>query len=400
MTSLSANSRYPDFSGNCIVNLVQTLAVACGSADERYPRLAAQFAGLSVDALADARQIVLLIIDGLGQRQLDRFAAEQALRTHRVGTLNSVFPSTTAAAIPAFMTGLAPAQHGLTGWHIQLEEAGEALAILPLTSRAEPKRPLPADLVQRICTYPTLYQQLRRESWVVAPQHIAGTPFNAWHSRGATTLAYTGVDGLFATLTGLLGETPAAASPRRLVYAYFPDLDSASHRFGTDSAEAQQTLAAFDAAFGRLIDDLRGSDTWLIVTADHGFIDSPDDRVLCLDDHPQLAAWLACPLSGESRAAYAHVLPAHRADFADYVRRHLAHCIELRTSFDLIAAGWFGPPPIHPRLAARVGDYTLLMKDNWTIKDWLPGEKRFRLIGVHGGISDEEIYVPLVAVRV
>ena len=41
------------------------------------------------------------------------------------------------------------------------------------------------------------------------------------------------------------------------------------------------------------------------------------------------------------------------------------------------------PPPFHARLASRVGDYTLLMKDDWTIKDWLPGEKPFRMLGVH-----------------
>ena len=40
------------------------------------------------------------------------------------------------------------------------------------------------------------------------------------------------------------------------------------------------------------------------------------------------------------------------------------------------------------------------MKDNWTIKDWLPGEKRYTMVGVHGGISTNEMRVPLVAVHV
>ena len=69
-------------------------------------------------------------------------------------------------------------------------------------------------------------------------------------------------------------------------------------------------------------------------------------------------------------------------------------------SDQLIAAGWFGPAPYHPRLSTRVGDYTLLMKDNWTIKDWLPEEKRYTMLGVHGGISSNEMRVPLIALRV
>ena len=40
------------------------------------------------------------------------------------------------------------------------------------------------------------------------------------------------------------------------------------------------------------------------------------------------------------------------------------------------------------------------MKDDWTIKDRLPGEKQHRMLGVHGGISSDEMLVPLIAVRV
>ena len=52
------------------------------------------------------------------------------------------------------------------------------------------------------------------------------------------------------------------------------------------------------------------------------------------------------------------------------------------------------------RLAERVGDYTLLMKDRYVIKDWLPGEGRFMHVGVHGGLTREELYVPLVVASV
>lgn len=36
------------------------------------------------------------------------------------------------------------------------------------------------------------------------------------------------------------------------------------------------------------------------------------------------------------------------------------------------------------------------MKDNWTIKDWLPGEQRYTMLGVHGGTSASEMRVPLI----
>jgi hypothetical protein len=295
------------------------------------------------------------------------------------------------------MTGLAPAQHGLTGWHVQLEEIGQMLAILPMTvrGRGEALAVPVEDLPPRLFPYPTLFQQMKRESFVIAPQRIAGSPFNAWHARGASTRAYATLPELFGHLSDLLTD---AATPR-YVYAYYPDLDSVSHHFGCASEQAVEVLFALDQALEEFLATVEGADAALIVTADHGFIDSPPERVVCLDDHPQLAAWLAQPLSGERRVAYCHVVAGQRAAFADYIRQNLAHCTELHASADLIRAGWFGPLPCHPQLAARVGNFTLVMKDDWTITDWLPGEKRYELTGVHGGVSREEMRVPLVLIR-
>ena len=382
----------PDYAGGSLVNLMQSIATACGSSDSHYPQLS----GLSATTLARARHVLLLVIDGLGLRTLTRHGRSPHLQRHLAGIMTSVFPSTTASAIGTVMSGLAPAQHGLTGWHMHLDEIDQTLSILPLTPRLGPPRRLPEQLPPQLFTHPSLFQRLTRESWVMAPRSIAGSPFNTWHSRGAQSVAYASLPEMFAGLTGLLQET---ARPR-YIYAYYPDLDSYSHHYGTDCRQAQQTLADLDAGFGKLLHQVRGSNTWLLVTADHGFIDSPPRRVICLDDHPRLAGLLQRPLCGERRVAYCYVAAPDRPAFEAYVRGHLARAAHLYPSERLIAAGWFGPPPYHPRLASRVGDYTLVMKDNWTIKDWLPGERRFAMLGVHGGTSVNEMRIPLVALHV
>ena len=65
----------------------------------------------------------------------------------------------------------------------------------------------------------------------------------------------------------------------------------------------------------------------------------------------------------------------------------------------LVEAGWFGPGAAHPNLRSRIGDYTLLMQGGATVKDWMPGERRHTMIGVHGGASAEEMLVPLVMIE-
>ena len=382
---------FPDYSGSGLINLMQSIASACGGAVRHYPELRA----LPAKRLSEARHIVLLVADGLGQKMLDTLPGAHNLRRQHLSTMSSVFPSTTASAIPSFMSGLAPAGHGLTGWHMYFSEIGQTLAVLPMSRRAEASGTRPPTPPSELFDYPTLYQQLDRESWVLAPRTIAGSPFNAWHSRGAQTIAYSGLAELFGQLAGLLKE---AVQPR-LIYAYYPDLDTLAHRFGCTSMPLQKALAAFDHAFASFVGENQGCNTWLLVTADHGFIDSPPARVISLDDHPALAVLLRRPLCGERRAAYAYVEAAQHAAFEAYINQHLSHAVDLRRSRELIEAGLFGPHPVHPRLSERVGDFTLLMRENWTIKDWLPGEKHYRMLGVHGGISCDEMLIPLMAAR-
>ena len=64
----------------------------------------------------------------------------------------------------------------------------------------------------------------------------------------------------------------------------------------------------------------------------------------------------------------------------------------------MIDKGWFGLADPHPRLRERVGDYALVMQEDYAIRDRIAGEKPFRHIGVHGGVSREEMRVPLVVV--
>ena len=62
--------------------------------------------------------------------------------------------------------------------------------------------------------------------------------------------------------------------------------------------------------------------------------------------------------------------------------------------------GWFGGGNLHPNIADRAGDFVLVMHGTYTIKDWVPGEPRHLHIGNHGGMSADEMYIPLVAARV
>ena len=62
----------------------------------------------------------------------------------------------------------------------------------------------------------------------------------------------------------------------------------------------------------------------------------------------------------------------------------------------LIESAWFGHGRPHSQLANRIGDRVLVMKEDYVLKDWLPQEKRYKMVGTHGGLSQDELWVPLI----
>jgi hypothetical protein len=105
------------------------------------------------------------------------------------------------------------------------------------------------------------------------------------------------------------------------------------------------------------------------------------------------------PLSGEPRVAFCHVRPGCVEAFMAAARELLAEHADVRPSSQLVEQGWFGPGTAHPCLAERAGDVALVMKRHATIKDHLPDEKRHVLIGNHGGVTADEMLIPLVYAR-
>lgn len=382
----------PDYHGGSLANLMASLRAALGEPSAVYPPLRQ----LQPEEVARARNVVLLVADGLGEAMLRRFGEGGALARHQRGTLTSVFPSTTASAVTTFMTGEAPQQHGLTGWFTYLSEVGSVLAVLPFRARFGGASLVAAGIEpRRLFGFTPLFDTLAVPSVVVAPEWILGTDFNNAASGSARRLGYKGLAQLFSSIAAAV-EAPG----QKYVYAYLPDIDSLAHEHGVTSAKVAARFAEFDAAFGAFLESIRGTDTLVIATADHGLIDTAQDKLLHLNDHPKLAETLVLPLCGEPRAAYCYVHPDQTGRFEAYVSDKLAHCADLHRSEDLLARGFFGLGEPHPRLARRIGHYVLLMKDNWVIKDQVAGEKPFRHIGVHGGVSGEEMVVPLVVVKV
>ncbi len=377
----------PDYD-NSIVNLVASVAQAGGAGESGY----APLPQLPAERLTD-RPVVLLVADGLGYELLERHPNSHLAR-YLVGQLTSVFPSTTAAAITSFATAVAPQQHAITGWFTWFRELGSVSAVLPFTPRGggTAYSELGVEPGQLVGARP-FSERLAGCSRVLTPAYIADSAYSRFTAGPSERHGHRGLSDFFEQLKGLVKSGPG------YTYAYWTEMDAHAHHHGFHSDEVNHHFAAFDQAFGDFLEAIAGTDAIILVTADHGLIDTTPERVIRLEEHPHLAKTLALPLCGEPRAAFSYIRSGRAAEFEAYIQGELGHAVELRQSRELIEAGWFGHGRADPRLSMRVGDYTLLMRDNWVIRDRLLTEKPFSQIGVHGGLSEAEMAVPLIIVE-
>lgn len=382
------NISQPDYQGGSLINLITSIGLAHGRPSQGYPACPS----LGADSLADYDNLVLLLVDGLGYDYVD--SSPGFYRQHCQTSLTSVFPSTTASSITAFLTGQAPQQHGLTGWFTYLEEVGGVGAVLPCTLRGSQEKFSDRGIdIARLYDHPIFFNELENRSVIVSPNWILDTEFNQSHTGKAETRGYDGMEDMFAQTARCVKET----KQKQYIYVYWSEFDHLSHVNGNRSKPVTEHFQQLQKLTEKFLSEIKGTSTLLVITADHGFIDLTPEQRITVNDHPRMQECLRMPLSGEPRAAYCYLHEDKHEQFVGYVNTHFAKQLDCIPSQELVESNLYGLGEAHPQLDRRVGDYTLIMKENYIVKDWLKSEKPFFHYGVHGGVSPQEMFVPLIA---
>lgn len=376
----------PNYQGKGIVNLMSSISNTLGH-DNPYPLLNSDS---SLD-LVDSENIVLLIVDGLGFNYLRDKGSNTLMLKHLKDELTSVFLPSTGSAISTFFTGLAPQQHAITGWYVHLPEYGIVTRILPFTTVLD-WNVLGTDISNVIDAKP-ISSHGEMKQFIVVGEEIVDSVYTKYMTPDAIGLGYSEMDDFFEQI-----QRAIDSSRKSFVHAYWPQFDSVAHILGVESPEANESFQSFDNALQRFVEAIEGTRTKLLITADHGFNDVPSENTIYTNEHPKLMECLTLPLCGDTRTAFCYVRPARIHDFEKYIANNLHDACTLKKSQELVNDGWFGLFDPSPRLLGRVGDYTLLLNDNHAIVNSFPGFGPLVMKGHHGGLTDEEMMVPLITI--
>lgn len=342
-------------------------------------------------SLPPARHVVVVLVDGLGARQLERRAGHAPFlrsMTAAAPDARCGFPSTTATSLTSLGTGLPPGGHGIVGWQTVLPD-GRLFNHLGWRDGPEPEVHQP---------HPTLLQHAE-----AAGVSVTTVSRPLFETSGFTRVAlrgggYVPTEDAGERAAGVLGAL-AGAGPagRSLVYAYWDEVDKAGHVHGPGSVEWGEALEEVDA-FVREVAAGAPDGTVVVLTSDHGMVDAPhiSRRDLAYDD--VLAAGVRV-LAGEPRAPQAWCEPGRVREVVTTWTDELGGSALVLTREEAVEAGWFGP--VRAGYEQRIGEVVAVMLDATTVLDSrLLRPQVLALRGHHGSVTDAETAVPLLVHRV
>jgi hypothetical protein len=361
----------PDYQGRGLLNLVaeiETRLTGASQAARLAPNLAA--------TIPEAPSIVLVLFDGLGDLQLAHPAAA-AFRGARRGALEAPFPTTTTVSLSTIACGTSPATHGVIAHLSWLPELGRVVNTLKWVDLSGAAVDYPTG---RFLPYPNLWERLGERgvrTMTIQPAGFAATPLTAALYRGAE---FVGAE----TPDQFVDRTIAAAAVSgSLVFTYVPPVDFAAHVFGLDSLEYGDAIATAAGIWSGIAQGLPNGSV-MIGTADHGVLGIPEHGKIVVRNkiyHP-LDFW------GDPRAVMVRGSQRLISRFAAETGGILIRPERF--------VPWLGPGSPHHDLDRRLPDAVILAPPGKVI---LPPGFDKRLVGYHGGLSPEEVAVPLLVAR-
>ena len=364
----------PDYEGACIANVVPRLLGGLRGPDTGHDWMPEQ--------VGHARQVVLLVVDGLGWAQLRARAALAPTLSAAAGidrAITSVAPTTTAAALTSITTGRPPSDHGILGY--RLADGDQILNMLRWTLGADSdaRRTVQVATFQPLAPFPGSTRPVP----VVSKVDFAGTGFTAAHLGASPLFDYRVPSSLAVQVRNRL----QAGEP--FVYAYYDGIDKIAHADGFgDHYDAE--LVAVDSLVADLVASLPPG-AILLVTADHGQIEVGSQVEMLGREAMSMIRFF----SGEGRFRWVHAHPGAAADLAALLDERYRTTTWVRSRDQLIDDGWFGGP-VSPEFAARLGDVALIPFAPIAFMDPADtGENR--LACRHGSLTTDEMLVPLLA---
>ena len=401
----------PAYDGRSISNLCDTFSKVLGLSHSR-PLKYDDLYGVA----ESSENLIFLLLDGLGYKLIQHALSGkggvlslQSFLDPSKGTIfhpiTSVFPSTTSTATTTLHTGLTPQEHGVLGYTMYLEEIGAIAEMLKFTPLLGGRESL-FDMGFQPETFinaETIHQKLARNGIVsnfYIQKWIVDSGLSKITIRGSEIYPHFSASDMFVSLRKNL-----ELGRSKFHFAYFASPDSIAHHRGPLGDEfASEVDSLFYILRRELIDKLDSNiakKTTIIVSADHGLINIEESNIIDVRDHHELGRMLKVPPTGDSRVAFLHAKNGMQDRVIDYFNSNpsFANKFEVASSQHMLERGLLGLGKVKEEVYDRIGSVIAIPKVPVAIENSDIDPRPLPVPGRHGGLSEDEMLVPLIARR-
>ena len=392
----------PRYDGQSIANIPETVAKILGVRANR------PLTDQRLSKYSGVENIVLLLLDGFGSAPLkfarEKFGVPSYDRLFSSADhipITSVFPSTTSSAMSSLHTGLTPQEHGVVGYSMFISRLGtisQMLRFSPITGG----RSL-FDLGLDPATFigaETIHERLNEtgvRSVVYVPNHIIDSGLSRITYRGADVEpGFSFGDTVIRARKNL--ESRKANS---FHFLYYASPDTVSHARGpyTEefSAELESLFALVESQLISKLDRGIAKKTLLLVSGDHGAVRVDFNSILDVARHEELLSMFRMPPTGDSRASILSVKPGTEEKVKRFFDTNYPGQFLVMESSKMVAEGYFGLGKVNEETPGRIGDLVAVPLYDNAIDNSQLDYRGDRVPGRHGGLSEEEIEVTLIA---
>lgn len=335
------------------------------------------------------RNVVLLILDGMGEHILNKLSPNGFFVKHKIDLVTSVYPSTTTAALTTYYSGKPPYESGWIAWSQYFKEYGRAIDML--SHKESYKGDSIADarinVFKELVNYESVFSKIEKASNIPAYEIMPSYS----DRRSNRTIKADSVDEILDNIK-MLCEVPN----EKFILAYCDNPDGILHKYGSSSNEAKEFIQNTENKIQELCSKL-DDDTILIISADHGHKDI--ENIYTLLDYPKIQECLIMPPSLESRSLTFWVKENMRNVFEDEFNKIFGNEFWLMTKEEFLDKHFLGFGIKHPKIDDFLGNYIALSTNSSIIRleTYLAEGKKVKK-STHCGLSKEEMEVPLIVI--
>lgn len=361
-----------------------------------------------------AKTVLFFFIDGFGWRFYQQFKDHpffvELAKYGGVKKITSQFPSTTAAHVTTWHTGLPVGASGVYEWNYYEPQLDAVFSPLLYSYAGTTERETAKDSgVAPEKLYPntniyTALKELGVDAHIFQHKEFSDSPYSNVIMDGITRHPYKTISEAMVNLRLMINESAG----KRYIAFYFGSVDSIMHSYGPSSpqaiAEIESMLDTLLRQFLLPLSQKMPGETLLLLTADHGHAEVDPETCIYINRDPIFAgienflkrdqAGRPLVAAGSPRDFFLYIKDEKLAEAKDFLASRLEGIADVVTTQELIDDGYFGPT-ISDTFLSRVGNLVILSYLHKTV--WWYEEGKFEQwhYGHHGGLTPEEMEIPL-----